>query len=80
MAINHDTFLFHQWHYIFLIPSLIKIEVGIKILQLVIMRNKKIGRITRALKLPNMPFIVCTPSPPEDYNDELCRKTVVVLT
>ena len=92
MATNHDTFLFHQWYYIFGLRYFqicfqlfhwTKIEFGIEILQLTITRNKHvaiIGRITRELKLPNIPLSFWTPSSAEASNDELGQKPVVVLT
>ena len=40
----------------------------------------KIGRITRALKPPNMPFPLWKTSSTEASNDELCQKPVVVIT
>ena len=39
-----------------------------------------IGRIKRALKPPNIPLPLWTPSSTDAYNDELCQKPVVVLT
>ena len=62
---------------------MISIGVGIEILQLTTTRNKNIaknGRITRALKPPNLPFPLWKSSPPEAYNDYLCRKTLVGIT
>ena len=80
MSTNHYTFLFHQWRYIFRITMFSDLFLILSYdknwcwhWNYTIDHHEKkkniakIGRITKALKPPNMPFPLCTPSSTEDF-------------